>query len=70
MSLKQLELFDLLEWRLPHRSLSQAIVVEFLEGGSLQELLQSKAEIDLHMALKIALHAAAGTPHLPPTHSL
>jgi hypothetical protein len=45
-------------------------VVEFLEGGSLQELLQSKAEIDLHMALKIALHAAAGTPHFPPTRSL
>lgn len=41
-----------------------AIVVEFLEGGSLQELLQSKADIDLHMALKIALHAAAGVAHL------
>jgi len=39
----------------------QAIVVEFLEGGSLQDLLRSKEDFNLRMALKIALHAAAGT---------
>jgi len=41
-----------------------AIVVEFLEGGSLQDLLRSKEDFNLRMALKIALHAAAGVAHL------
>jgi len=41
-----------------------AIVVEFLEGGSLVDFLKSGASIDLEMALKMARDTAAGVAHL------